>query len=54
MDVPLDTPKLASLAHHAVADDAVPDTDDARVPLDIELQPLVLQIGLRERGLAVK
>ena len=54
VDVPLDAPELASLAHHAVADDAVAVADDARVLLEVELRPLVLQIGLRERGLAVQ
>ena len=54
VDVPLDAPELASLAHHAVADDAVAVADDARVLLEVELRPLVLQIGLRERALAVQ
>ena len=53
MDVALDAPQLASLAHHAVADDAFAVADDARVALDIQLRPLLLQIGLRECALAV-
>ena len=35
-DVPLDAPRLASVAHHAVADDAVAVAKDARVLLEIE------------------
>ena len=54
MDVPLDAPELASLAHHAVAHDAVAVADDARVVVELELRPLVLQIGPRERALAVQ
>jgi hypothetical protein len=53
VDAPLDAPGLAPFAHHAVADDAVAVTDDACVPLDVELRPLVLQIGLGERRLPV-
>jgi hypothetical protein len=54
VDVPHGAPELASLAHRAVADDAVAVADDARVPLEVEVRPLVLQIGLRERGPAVQ
>ena len=54
MDVPLDTPELASLAHKAVADDAIAVADNARVLLEFELRPLDFQIGLRERALAVQ
>ena len=54
MDEPLDAPEFASLANRAEADDPVADADDARVLLEVELRPLRLQIGLRERGLAVQ
>jgi hypothetical protein len=54
MDVPLDAPELAAFTHHAVADDAVAIADDAHVPFEVELRPLALQIGLRERALAVQ
>ena len=54
VDVPLDAPELGSLAHQAVADDALAVPEDARVLLELEVRPLVLQIGLRERALAVK
>ena len=54
MDVPLHPPQLAPLAHRGVADDAVAVADDQRVPLEVELRPLGLQIGLRERRLPVQ
>jgi hypothetical protein len=54
VDVPLDARELASLAHHAVADDAFAIADDARVTPEVEVKPLLLQIGLRERGVAVQ
>jgi hypothetical protein len=50
VDVRLDLPALAPLAHHAVADDAAAVANDASVPPDIELRPLALQVGLGERG----
>jgi hypothetical protein len=53
VDVSLDEPDVAPLAHQRVADDAVAVADDARVLLEVELQPLVLKIGLREGALAV-
>src|SRR4051795_9802901 len=54
VDVPLHVPQLASLAHHPVAEDAVAVADEARVPLEVEVRPLVLQVGLREGALAVQ
>ena len=54
VDVPLGAPELAELTQRAVADDAVAVADDARVLLEVEARPLVLEIGLRERGLAVQ
>jgi hypothetical protein len=54
VDVPLDAPELAPLADHAVAHDAVAVADDARVLLELEVRPLFLQIGPRERALAVQ
>ena len=54
MDEPLDAPEFASLTNRAEADNLVADADDARVLLEVELRPLRLQIGLRERGLAVQ
>jgi hypothetical protein len=54
VDVALDAPQLAPLAHQAVADDAVAVADDARVSLEVDVQPLFLKIGLRERALAVQ
>jgi hypothetical protein len=49
MDVRLDLPALAPLAHHAVADDAAAFAHDASVPLEIELRPFALQVVLGER-----
>ena len=54
MHVPIDAPALTSFVDRAVADDAVAVADDAHVLLEVELQPLVLQIGLRERALGVQ
>jgi hypothetical protein len=54
VDVPLGAPELASLAHRAVADDAIAVADNAGVLLEVEVRPLLLQIGLRERGLTVQ
>jgi hypothetical protein len=54
VDVSLDAPGIASLAHHAVADDAVAVADDARVVVGLEFGPLVLQISLREPALPVQ
>ena len=54
MYVALDAPGLAAFAHHGVADDTVAIADDARVALEVELQPLVLQVGLRERAAGVE
>ena len=48
VNVPLGAPELAQLAHRPVADDAVAVAHDAHVPLEVELRPLLLQIGLRE------
>ena len=47
-------PKLAFLAHRAKANNALALADDARVPFEVKVQPLVLHIGLRERTLAVQ
>jgi hypothetical protein len=54
MDVALGAPAVALLTQRAVADDAVAVADDARVLLDVEVRPLVLQICLRERRRAVQ
>ena len=54
MDVPFGVPKLAFLAHRPIADDAIAIADDARVLLEVDVQPLILQIGPRERTLAVQ
>ena len=54
MDVALDAPGVAPLAHRGVTDDAVTVADDARVPLEVDLGPFLLQIGLRERARAVQ
>ena len=53
VDVPIDAPALTPFVHRAVADDAVAVADDAHVLLEVELRPLVLQIGLGERALGV-
>ena len=47
-------PELAFLAHRPKANNALAVADDARVPLEVKVQPLVLHIGLRERTLAVQ
>jgi len=46
VDVALGAAELAPVVQHAVADDAVAVADDARVPLEVEVRPLVLKIGL--------
>jgi hypothetical protein len=54
VDVPLHAPELAALADHAVAEDPLTVADDVRVPLEVDVRPLLLQISLRERALAVQ
>jgi len=57
VDVPLGAPELALLAllaQRAITDDAVAVADDARVLPEVEVQPFVLQIGPRERRLAIQ
>jgi hypothetical protein len=54
VNVALDAPQLAPLAHHAVAHDTIPVAQDPRVALEVDLQPLGLEVGLRERALAVQ
>jgi hypothetical protein len=54
VDIRLDLPALAPLAHDAVADDVAAVAHDASVPLEIELRPLALQVALRERRRAVQ
>ncbi len=54
VDVSLGAHQLASFGHDAVADDPIAVADDPRVLPEVELRPLFLQIGLRERALAVK
>jgi len=49
VDVRLDLPALAPLAHHAVADDAAVGAHDAGVAPEIELRPLALEVALGER-----
>jgi hypothetical protein len=49
-----DFPELAFLAHRPEANNALAVADDARVPFEVKVQPLVLHIGLRERTLAVQ
>jgi hypothetical protein len=50
----LGAPELAQLVQRAVADDAVAVADHASAALEVEARPLVLQIGLGERALAVQ
>jgi hypothetical protein len=55
VDVSLHAPEVAPLLQHAVSDDAVAAVPDhPRVALEIEVGPLLLQVGLRERGRAVR
>ena len=54
MDVPLGAPQIPSLPPSAVAHDALAIADNARIPLKVEVRPLILQIGAREPALAVQ
>ena len=54
VDVALDLPRLAVLAHRAVADDALALPDDPHVLLEVEIGPLALEVGLGEGAGAVQ
>jgi hypothetical protein len=54
MDKSFGFPELAFLAHRPKANNALAVADDARIPFEVKVHPLVLHIGLRERTLAIQ